>query len=235
MNNNKMNNIMNNHIKPMTAAERELIADLFNLDNPVDRWSNLHAWLVVDGEIFDPTPVQEYGEIDALLLGLDLTRPVYVPLRDEARNDKLIELCKMKMRRLDKKFLADCFTNPTAGSCYFNAMVWKAAAPLHHDVKIQFGGMGWERKAGGIPFLQWGDLDAKRWHDDTELLNNNFMKHVKKRTKKLRLLLERSTRTDEEVEFMRDVWHGRVRLNDGTNVKNAVVYKTVYKRHGYYK
>jgi len=226
-----MNTKMNNNIEMITCEERELIAELYDLKNPCDRWSNCHAWLVVDGEIFDPTPVQQHGEIVAFLLGLDLNRPVYKPYHDN-KNDKLIKLCELKMQRIDKKELASCFTDPQVGSCYYNAAMFKKASPKEHDVKLQFGAFGWHRKAGGDPYLEWGDTNKKSWDKTTHELKNSFLRHCKKRTKKLRLMLERSPRTDEEITGMRDVWHGRctylasnVYTTPPATLKNRVVYR----------
>tara|TARA_R110002126_G_scaffold68193_4_gene172540 strand:- start:1800 stop:2534 length:735 start_codon:yes stop_codon:yes gene_type:complete len=191
--------------QPPTQEERTLINSIFDGTNPHDRYGNIHSWCEIDGKVKDPSPVKEYLEINALLLGLDRERPYYEPYSKE-KCEQLLKLTKMKWERHPESFKELCFNKPQAGECYYNAL---ALSLKNKNAKVQFGRMGYYYKNSNKYFVVWGENNSEVWERDTNLMIKLFMKAVKKRNKKLRLLLERSPRTDEEITGMRDVWHGR--------------------------
>lgn len=191
--------------KPMGLEERILIHSIFDENNKHDRYGNIHSWCEIDGKVIDPTPVKEHLEITAVLLGLDRERPFYEPYSKE-KCEQLLKLTKMKWERQTEVFKETCSNKPAVGACYYNAL---ALSLKNKNTKVQFGRMGYYYKNSNKYYAEWGETNNEVWLKETKLMINAFSKAVKKRNKKIRLLLERSPRTDEEITGMRDMWHGR--------------------------
>ena len=184
---------------PRTPEEIELTNKLFSSGGEYNSWANIHSWVVIDGEIYDPTPVKDFMTLTCFLAGLNIEKPYYEEFSPEKSKD-LKRLTELKWDRLHPTLQESCGTNPEVGHCYFNAHAMCLKNP---NAEIKFGKMGYYFNGSNKVFLQWGEQDKAEYEAGADLMVNKFMFCAKRRNKKLGKLLKESPRTDKEIEDFR--------------------------------
>ena len=187
---------------PRTPQETELNNIIFNPNNPYDRFGNVHCWVVLNGKIYDPTPLKDFMKLTGFLAGLDLEKPYYEAYCPE-KCQLLHKLAYMKWQRCFPEFQEQCYKDPQVGSCYYNALAFCLKNPT---ALIQFGKMGYKIKGTNEVFIEWGETNPEVYERHSSLIMNKFKFCAKRRNKTLGKLLRESPRDDEEIQAFRAYW-----------------------------
>ena len=108
-----------------------------------DKFEDTHTWVVMDGNIIDPTPLKEANEWAIHFLKLEQT-PTYEAYDDDTQKLFTEELIYRIVLEQKARGFIDCdYENPKYGRCYYNAWEFKKHNPT---AKIVFGSVGYKFK-----------------------------------------------------------------------------------------
>ena len=192
-----------------------------------DKFEDTHTWVVMDGNIIDPTPLKEANEWAIRFLKLEET-PTYIAYDDDTQKlfiEELIYRVVLEQKARGSLASNDNYAFPKYGQCYYNAWAFKKHNPT---AKIVFGSVGYKFKnkrknAKAKYFVLYGNLEGE---DHTEDYLEKALCYAKrKRDQDLFLLLLQFNRVATASKKDSDAnWGFAYKIrNDGTCYGEYVV------------
>ena len=155
----------------LRSYDKHKSLDRFEADG--NKYEDTHAWVVMDGKVIDPTPMNDADEWAIYFLKLEKT-PTYIPYDDETQKLFTEELIYRNVLEAQARGnYHDHYKEPIYGQCYYNAWAFKKHNPT---AKVVFGSVGYKFKNSGGKkqrkntkpkyFVCYGNMDGQVVNDD---------------------------------------------------------------------